>query len=69
MATIDLTQAENLALALLRNTPSEIAKVSRPDGTIGLDELHGYYYMLARKLEMAQVRRRKEYIDVNKESS
>ncbi len=69
MATIDLTQAENLALALLRNTPSEIAKVSRPDGTIALDDLHEYYYSLTRSLDLARIRRRKEYIDINKESS
>ena len=69
MSTLELTKAENVALALLRNTPSEIQKLNRPDGTIGLDDLHQYFYSLARSLELATVRRRNEYIDINKESS
>lgn len=66
MPTIELSPAENLALNLLRSS-GEIQKLSRPDGTINLDDLHQYFRTLTRKLEYALIRRRNEYIDVNKE--
>jgi len=66
MATLELTKAEQIALALLRSTPSEIQKLNRSDGTINLDDLHSYFHALVRALDLAQVRRRNEYIDVDK---
>lgn len=66
MTPLELTHAENLALTLLRNTPSEIQKLNRSNGTIGLDDLHEYFHTLVRALDLAQVRRRNEYIDVDK---
>jgi hypothetical protein len=66
MAEMELSIPEQTALALLRNTPQEIQKLARPDGTISLDTLYEYFQSLARKLEYAKIRRRNEYIDVEK---
>ena len=63
MADVELSPSEQIALALLRNTPPEIQKLSRPDGTINLEDLHTYFHTLSRKLEYAQVRRKTDYID------
>ena len=65
----ELSIAEQIALALLRNTPQEIQKIARPDGTINLDDLHDYYHSLVRKLDYARIRRRTEYIEVEKKEN
>ena len=69
MSDVQLTQDEKVAIALLRNTPEEIQKLARPDGTINLDDVHSYFYNLSRRLEFIRSRKKKEYIDVDKKEN
>jgi hypothetical protein len=62
-SSITLTNEEQLALNILKAS-GEIQKIARPDGTVALEDLYGYFQDLARHLEFSQKRRRGNYIDV-----
>ena len=66
MATLELSKAEQQALELLKNSPSEIQSIASPNGTIAIDAIHTYFINLTRQLEYTRVRRKNEYIDVDK---
>lgn len=64
MEQITLSPVEQRALNLLRNSPGEIQKIAN-NGNISIDALYSYFIDLAHQLRNAQVRRRKDYIDVD----
>jgi hypothetical protein len=69
MEQYPISPDEQLALTLLRNTPTEIQKLARANGTINVTDLHQYFIRLARRLEFVRCRGTKDYIDVEKETS
>lgn len=66
MAELVLSKAELRAITLLRNTPEEIQRIAKPDGTISIDDLYNFYVTLVRGMEQSRIRRKEEYIDVEK---